>query len=219
MSRIVRSTAEAIAVALACVALPAAAAGTPVRGVYAETRAGIAYIAPCGAGKKLELVDSPGARELRRVFASLGGARARTIFVEVIGGREGDAFRADQVIRAQAGGLGCSEDLRHVTAKAGGADPSWSLVFDENALRFQRVGDRAAAAFPPRGSFAERAGRREFTGETDAARIGVVLIRERCEDKLAAAILPYRAEVTFGWRAEPGTSVYRGCAYLGDAAP
>jgi uncharacterized membrane protein len=215
----VRSAVETIAVMLACVAPPAVAAdGGPVRGAYAESRAGVAYIAPCGAGKRLELVDSPGARELRRVFATLDGARVRYIFVEVIGSREGDAFRADRVVRAQAGGLGCSEDLRHVTAKAGGNDPSWSLVFDENALRFQRIGDRAAAAFPPRGSFAERAGRREFTGETDAARIAVVLIRAPCEDKLANALFPYRAEVTFGRRGEPGTNVYRGCAYLGDAA-
>ena len=216
-----RSAVESIAAVLAaaCAALPAVAAdGGPVRGVYAESRAGVAFIAPCGAGKKLELVDSPGARELRRVFAALGGARVRTIFVEVIGSREGDGFHADRVVRAQSGGLGCSEDLRRVTAKAGGSDPSWSLVFDENALRFQRVGDRAAAAFPPLGSFAERAGRREFTGETDAARISVVLIREPCEDKLANALFPYRAEVTFGWRAEPATNLYRGCAYLGDAA-
>lgn len=214
-----RGAAEAIALTLACVALPAAAAeGGPVRGAYAESRAGVAYIAPCAAGKRLELMDSPGARELRRVFAALGGARARTIFVEVIGHREGDGFHAERVVRAQAGGLGCSEDLRHVTAKAGGNDPSWSLVFDENALRFQRIGDRAAAVFPPLGSFAERAGRREFTGETDAARISVVLIREPCEDKLANALFPYRAEVKFGWRTEPATNVYRGCAYLGDAA-
>jgi uncharacterized membrane protein len=122
------------------------------------------------------------------------------------------------VVRAQAGGLGCSEDLRRVTAKAGGHAPSWSLVYDENALRFQRVGDRAATAFPPLGSFAERAGRREFAAETESARISVVLARERCEDRLANALFPFRAEVAFALRTDPQPTVYRGCAYLGDAA-
>ena len=216
-----RSAAESIAAALAAggLALSAAAAeGGPVRGVYAESRAGVAWLAPCGAGKKLELADSPGARELRRIFAQLGGSRVRTIFVEVIGQREGDAFHADTIVRAQVAGLGCSEDLRHVAAKAGGHDPSWSLVFDDTALKFQRVGDRAAAVFPPLGSFAERGGRREFSAETESARISVVLTRERCEDRLTNALMPFRAEIAFAWRGDPQTVIYRGCAYLGDAA-
>lgn len=204
--------------ALALVAGAAwAADDAPVRGTYAEGKSGLAWIVPCGSGKRFELEDSAAARELRALFARLGAGRSRSLHVEVAGRREGDAFRVDAVARAQTGGLGCSEDLRRVVAKAGGNNPSWSMVFDDTALRFQRVGDRAPAVFPPLG-LRKSADRLEFRAETESARIDLVLIRERCEDPLANAVLPYRAEVTFGWRAEAQTGVYRGCAYLGDAA-
>lgn len=199
----------------ACAA--SAADDAPVRGNYAEGKGGIAWIVPCGAGKRFELVDSDAARELRKLFAGLAAGRVRSMYVELAGRREGDAFRADQVLRAQTGGLGCSEDLRRVVAKAGGHNPSWSMVFDDTALRFQRVGDRAPAMFPPLG-LQKRGDRFEFKSETEAARIYVVLLRERCEDSLANAVLPYRAEITFAWRAEAQSGVYRGCAYPGDAA-
>jgi uncharacterized membrane protein len=200
-------------------AAAAALAADPsvVRGVYAEQKGGRAWFVPCGSGKKLELMDSNAARELRTLFATLGARSVRSMFVEVTGRRDGDAFSVGTVLRAQTGGLGCSEDLRHVVAKAGGQDPSWSMVFDDTRLAFQRVGDRAPAAFPPVG-LQKRGDRFEFTGETEAARIHLVLVKERCEDALANAILPYRAEITFSWRAEGQSNTYRGCAYLGDAA-
>jgi uncharacterized membrane protein len=194
-----------------------AAADPTVRGIYAEGKSGLAWIVPCASGKKLELMDSVAARELRTHFAALAAGRARSIFVEVTGRREGDAFLADAVLRAQTGGLGCSEDLRHVVAKAGGHNPSWSLVFGDARLAFQRVGDRAPAVFPPLG-LQTRPDRLEFRGETESARIDVLLLRERCDDPLANAVLPYRAEITFAWRADAQPGTYRGCAYLGDAA-
>jgi uncharacterized membrane protein len=211
--------------ALRCLPLVALlAAGTApgadpsvVRGIYAEQKGGLAWIVPCGSGKKLELADSDAARELRKLFAALAAGRMRSIFVEVTGKRDGDAFSAGTVLRAQTGGLGCSEDLRRVVAKAGGHNPSWSMVFDDTRLAFQRVGDRAPAAFPPVG-LQRRGDRLEFAGETEAARIRLVLVKERCEDPLANAVLPYRAEITFAWRADGQPSAYRGCAYLGDAA-
>lgn len=195
----------------------AVAADPPVRGTYAEGKSGLAWIVPCASGKKLELMDSAAARELRKHFAALAAGRMRSIFVEVAGRREGDAFLADAVIRAQTGGLGCSEDLRRVVAKAGGNNPSWSMVFDDTALRFQRVGDRAPAVFPPLG-LKTRPDLLEFNGETESARIYVLLLRERCDDPLANAVLPYRAEITFAWRGDAQSGTYRGCAYLGDAA-
>jgi uncharacterized membrane protein len=211
-------SARAIGATLALlVAGMAAAADPPVRGIYAEGKSGLSWIVPCGSGKKLELMDSAAARELRKHFAALGAGRARSIFVEVAGRREGDAFLADAVLRAQTGGLGCSEDLRHVVAKGGGHNPSWSLVFDDARLAFQRVGDRAPALFPPLG-LQTRADRLEFRGETESARIHVLLLRERCDDPLANAVLPFRAEITFAWRADTQPGTYRGCAYLGDAA-
>lgn len=208
----------AVAIVLLALASAAPAQASTVRGIYAEQKSGLAWLVPCGSGKKLELMDSDAARELRKVFAQLGGGRARSMFVEVTGERyDGDAFSVGTVLRAQAGGLGCSEDLRRVVAKAGGHNPSWSMVFDDTRLAFQRVGDRAPASFPPVG-LARRGDRFEFAAETEAARIHLVLVKERCEDPLANALLPYRAEITFAWRAEAQPGVYRGCAYLGDAA-
>lgn len=196
----------------------AAAAQAPVRGIYAEGKSGLAWIVPCGSGKKLELMDSDAARELRKLFVRLGAGRVKSMFVEVDGERHGgDAFSAATVLRAQTGGLGCSEDLRRVVAKAGGHNPSWSMVFDDARLAFQRVGDRAPALFPPVG-LERRGDRLEFRGETETARIHLLLVRERCDDPLANAVLPYRAEITFSARAEAQPSTYRGCAYLGDAA-
>jgi uncharacterized membrane protein len=58
----------------------------------------------------------------------------------------------------------------------------------------------------------------EFRSETESARIYVVLRKERCEDPLANAVLPYRAEITFARSVDPQPGVHRGCAYLGDAA-
>ena len=194
-----------------------AAADPPVRGIYAEGRSGLSWIVPCGSGKKLELMDSDAARELRKHFAALAAGRVRSMFVEVAGRREGDAFQLDAVLRVQTGGLGCSDDLRRVVAKAGGHNPSWSMVFDDTRLVFQRVGDRAPASFPPLG-LQKRGDGFEFKSETEAARIRVVVIRSRCEDPLANALLSYRAEITFAWRADAQSAVYRGCAYLGDAA-
>ena len=201
----------------ALVATAAAAADPPVRGIYAEGKSGLSWIVPCGSGKRLELMDSDAARELRQHFAALAAGRVRSLFVEVAGGREGDAFRLDAVLRVQTGGLGCSEDLRRVVAKAGGHNPSWSLVFDDTRLAFQRVGDRMPASFPPLGLQMRGTGF-EFESETDAARIHLVLRRERCDDPLANAVLPYRAEITFSWRADTQPGTYRGCAYVGDAA-
>ena len=212
MRRVLHVCALALAAAAA-----SAADDAPVRGNYAESRDGLAWIVPCGSGKRLELMDSAAARELRALFARLGAARVRGMFVEVAGRREGDAFRVDAVSRAQTGGLGCSEDLRRVVAKAGGNNPSWSMVFDDARLAFQRVGDRAPAVFPPLG-LQKRPDRLELSGETESARIHLLLFRERCEDPLANAVLPYRAEITFTWRAEMQSGTYRGCAYLGDAA-
>jgi len=206
-----------LALAATALAVPATAAETLWRGQYAEGRDGTAWIVPCRLGKRLELVDSDAARELRALFKRLGGGRARAIFVEVEGERAGDTFRVAAVHRAQFGSPGCSEDLRRVVAKAGGQNPSWSLVFDDSRIVFHRVGDAQPASFPPLGSFAERAGRREFAAETEAARIHLVLVRERCEDPFANAVLPYRAEVRFTW-AGGESHEYRGCAYLGDAA-
>lgn len=208
---------RAICAMLAALVFAPAAADPTVRGIYAEGKSGLAWIVPCASGKKLELMDSAAARELRTHFAALAAGRARSIFVEVAGRREGDAFLADAVLRAQTGGLGCSEDLRHVVAKAGGHNPSWSMVFDDARLAFQRVGDRAPAVFPPLG-LQTRPDRLEFRGETESARIDVLLLRERCDDSLANAVLPYRAEITFAWRADAQPGAYRGCAYLGDAA-
>lgn len=199
------------------VATAAAAADPPVRGIYAEGKGGLAWIVPCGSGKRLELMDSDAARELRKHFAALAAGHVRSMIVEVAGRREGEAFRVDAVVRVQTGGLGCSEDLRRVVAKAGGHNPSWSMVFDDTRLAFQRVGDRAPASFPPLG-LQKRGDGFEFKGETEAARIHVLLIKARCEDPLANALLPYRAEITFAWRADAQPGVYRGCAYLGDAA-
>jgi uncharacterized membrane protein len=201
----------------ALVSTTAAAADPPVRGIYAEGRSGLSWIVPCGSGKRLELMDSDAARELRKHFAVLAAGRVRSMFVEVAGRRAGDAFQLDAVLRVQTGGLGCSEDLRRVVAKAGGHNPSWSMVFDDTRLAFQRVGDRAPASFPPLG-LQKRGEDFEFKGETEAARIHVVLIKARCEDPLANALLPYRTEVTFAWSADAQPGVYRGCAYLGDAA-
>lgn len=202
---------------VALVSMSAAAADPPVRGIYAEGKSGVSWIVPCGSGKKLELMDSDAARELRKHFAALAAGRVRSMFVEVAGRRAGDAFQLDAVLRVQTGGLGCSEDLRRVVAKAGGHNPSWSMVFDDTRLAFQRVGDRAPASFPPLG-LEKRSDGFEFRSETEAARIYVVLRRERCDDPLANALLPYRAEITFAWSAETQPGVYRGCAYLGDAA-
>jgi len=201
----------------ALVATPVAAADPPVRGTYAEGKGGLAWIVPCGSGKRLELMDSDAARELRKHFAALAAGHVRSMIVEVAGRREGDAFQADAVLRVQTGGLGCSEDLRRVVAKAGGHNPSWSMVFDDTRLAFQRVGDRAPAVFPPLG-LEKRSDRFEFKGETESARIYVVLLKERCDDPLANALLPYRAEITFAWRTDAQPGVYRGCAYLGNAA-
>lgn len=202
---------------VALVSMAAAAADPPVRGIYAEGKSGLSWIVPCGSGKKLELMDSDAARELRKHFAALAAGRVRSMFVEVAGRRAGDAFQLDAVLRVQTGGLGCSEDLRRVVAKAGGHNPSWSMVFDDTRLAFQRVGDRAPASFPPLG-LQKRGDGFEFEGETEAARIRLVLIKARCEDPLANSLLPYRAEITFVWRADAQPGVYRGCAYLGDAA-
>jgi uncharacterized membrane protein len=207
---------HALAIALFA-AGAAAAAEPPVRGTYAEGKSGLAWIVPCGSGKKLEMMDSAAARELRKHFAALAAGRVRSMFVEVAGRREGEAFEADAVLRAQTGGLGCSEDLRRVVAKAGGHNPSWSMVFDDSRLVFQRVGDGAPASFPPLG-LRKRADGFEFKSETDAARIYVVLLRARCDDPLANAVLPYRAEISFARGADAQPGVYRGCAYLGDAA-
>lgn len=207
----------AAALALLVLAGAAAAAEPTVRGIYAEGRSGLAWIVPCGSGKRLELMDSAAARELRKHFAALAAGRARSMFVEVAGRREGDAFLAEAVLRAQLGGLECSEDLRRVVAKAGGHNPSWSMVFDDTRLAFQRVGDGAPASFPPLG-LARRGEGFEFRAETERARIDMRLYRERCADPLANAILPYRAEITFARATDPQPGVYRGCAYLGDAA-
>jgi uncharacterized membrane protein len=207
-----------LVLAAAALATPAAGAEPLWRGQYAEARDGTAWIVPCRLGKRLELVDSEAARELRALFKQLGAGRARSIFVEVEGEREGDLFRVAAVRRAQFGAAGCSEDLRRVVAKAGGQNPAWSIVFDDARLAFHRVGDPQPAAFPPLGSFAERDGRREFAAETEAARIKLVLVRERCEDRFANAVLPYRAEVTFAWAGGGEPRTYRGCGYLGDAA-
>jgi uncharacterized membrane protein len=207
----------ALAMTLVAFAGAAAAADPPVRGIYAEGKSGLAWIVPCGTGKRLELMDSDAARELRKHFATLAAGRTRSMFVEVAGRREGDAFLAEAVLRAQTGGLGCSEDLRRVVAKAGGHNPSWSMVFDDTRLAFQRVGDRMPASFPPVG-LQKRGDRLEFTAETESARIHLVLARERCEDPLANALMPYRAEITFTWTKDAQPAVYRGCAYLGDAA-
>jgi uncharacterized membrane protein len=207
----------AAAIALLACTGAVMAADPPVRGIYAEGKSGLAWIVPCGSGKKLELMDSAAARELRQHFAALGAGRARSIFVEVAGRREGDAFLAEAVLRAQTGGLGCSEDLRRVVAKAGGHNPSWSMVFDDTRLAFQRVGDGSPASFPPLG-LAKRGDGFEFKGETESARIHLVLVRERCDDPLANAVNPYRAEITFARGTDPKPGVYRGCAYLGDAA-
>jgi uncharacterized membrane protein len=208
---------RAVAIALLALAGAAGAQEPPVRGIYAEGKSGLAWIVPCGTGKKLELMDSDAARELRKHFAALGAGRVRSIFVEVAGRREGDAFVAEAVLRAQTGGLGCSEDLRRVVAKAGGHNPSWSMVFDDTRLAFQRVGDGAPASFPPLG-LVKRADGFEFKGETESARIHLVLVRERCDDPLANAVNPYRAEITFARSADKAPGTYRGCAYLGDAA-
>ena len=205
------------AVLAALLSTTAPAADPPVRGVYAEGKSGLSWIVPCGSGKKLELMDSDAARELRKHFAALAAGHVRSMFVEVVGRREGEAFQVDAVLRVQTGGLGCSEDLRRVVAKAGGHNPSWSMVFDDTRLVFQRVGDRAPASFPPLG-LQKRGDGFEFKGETEAARIHVVLLKSRCDDPLANALLPYRAEITFAWRADAQPGVYRGCAYLGDAA-
>jgi len=205
------------AVLAALLSTTAAAADPPVRGIYAEGRSGLSWIVPCGSGKKLELMDSDAARELRKHFAALAAGHVRSMFVEVAGRREGEAFQVNAVLRVQTGGLGCSEDLRRVVAKAGGHNPSWSMVFDDTRLVFQRVGDRAPASFPPLG-LQKRGDGFEFKGETEAARIHVVLLKARCDDPLANALLPYRAEITFAWRADTQPGVYRGCAYLGDAA-
>jgi uncharacterized membrane protein len=202
----------------AALAVPAAGADPLWRGQYAQGRDGAAWIVPCRLGKRLELMDSDAARELRGLLKRLGGGRARSIFVEVSGDREGDAFRVSAIHRAQFGGQGCSEDLRRVVAKAGGQNPSWSFVFDDTRLAFQRVGDAHPASFPPLGSFAERDGRRVFSSQTEAARIEVILVRGKCEDAFANAVLPYRAEVTFAWTGGGDAHVYLGCAYLGDAA-
>lgn len=207
----------ATAIALLAFASAVTAADPPVRGVYAEGKSGLAWIVPCGTGKRLELMDSDAARELRKHFAALGAGRARSIFVEVAGRREGDAFLVEAVLRAQTGGLGCSEDLRRIVAKAGGHNPSWSMVFDDSRLAFQRVGDSAPASFPPLG-LQRRGDRYAFKGETESARIELVLIRERCDDPLANAVNPYRAEITFARTTDPNPGIYRGCAYLGDAA-
>jgi uncharacterized membrane protein len=207
----------AAAIALLACTSAVMAADPPVRGIYAEGKGGLAWIVPCGTGKKLELMDSDAARELRKHFAALGAGRARSIFVEVTGRREGDAFLAEAVLRAQTGGLGCSEDLRRVVAKAGGHNPSWSMVFDDTRLAFQRVGDGSPASFPPLG-LVKRGDGFEFKGETESARIHLVLVRERCDDPLANAVNPYRAEITFARGTDPKPGVYRGCAYLGDAA-
>jgi uncharacterized membrane protein len=207
----------ATAIALLAFASAVTAADPPVRGIYAEGKSGLAWIVPCGTGKRLELMDSDAARELRKLFASLGAGRARSIFVEVAGRREGDAFLADAVLRAQTGGLGCSEDLRRVVAKAGGHNPSWSMLFDDTRLAFQRVGDGSPASFPPLG-LTKRGDGFEFKGETESARIHLVLVRERCDDPLANAVNPYRAEITFARGTDPKPGTYRGCAYLGDAA-
>ena len=204
------------AVLAALLSTTAPAADPPVRGVYAEGKSGLSWIVPCGSGKKLELMDSDAARELRKHFAALAAGHVRSMFVEVAGRREGEAFQVDAVLRVQTGGLGCSEDLRRVVAKAGGHNPSWSMVFDDTRLVFQRVGDRAPASFPPLG-LQKRGDGFEFKGETEAARIHVVLLKARCDDPLANALLPYRAEITFAWRADAQPGVYRGCAYLGDA--
>lgn len=205
------------AVFAALLSTTAPGADPPVRGIYAEGRSGLSWIVPCGSGKKLELMDSDAARELRKHFAALAAGRVRSMFVEVAGRREGDAFQIDAVLRVQTGGLGCSEDLRRVVAKAGGHNPSWSMVFDDTRLAFQRVGDRAPASFPPLG-FQKRSDGYEYKGETESARIHVLLLKARCDDPLANALLPYRAEITFAWRADAQPGVYRGCAYLGDAA-
>jgi uncharacterized membrane protein len=205
------------AVLAALLSTTAPAADPPVRGVYAEGKSGLSWIVPCGSGKKLELMDSDAARELRKHFAALAAGHVRSMFVEVAGRREGEVFQVDAVLRVQTGGLGCSEDLRRVVAKAGGHNPSWSMVFDDTRLVFQRVGDRAPASFPPLG-LQKRGDGFEFKGETEAARIHVVLLKARCDDPLANALLPYRAEITFAWRADAQPGVYRGCAYLGDAA-
>jgi uncharacterized membrane protein len=204
---------------VALLAAGAALAADPnvVRGTYAEGRSGLAWIVPCGSGKRLELMDSEAAHDLRKLFAALAAGRVRSMFVEVTGRRDGEAFSAGTVLRAQTGGLGCSEDLRRVVAKAGGNNPSWSMVFDDTRLAFQRVGDRAPASFPPVG-LQKRGDRFEFAAETEAARIHLVLVKDRCEDPLANAVLPYRAEITFSWRTEGQSGTYRGCAYLGDAA-
>jgi len=202
---------------VALVSTTPATADPPVRGIYAEGKSGLAWIVPCGSGKRLELMDSDGARELRKHFAALAAGHVRSMIVEVAGRREGEAFQVDAVVRVQTGGLGCSEDLRRVVAKAGGHNPSWSMVFDDARLAFQRVGDRAPASFPPLG-LQKRGDGFEFKGETEAARIHVVLLKARCDDPLANALLPYRAEITFAWRADAQPGVYRGCAYLGDAA-
>lgn len=207
----------AAAIVLLALAGAAAAEAPPVRGVYAEAKNGLAWIVPCGAGKRLEMMDSPGARELRKLFAALAAGRVRSMFVEVAGARAGDAFEADAVLRAQTGGLGCSEDLRRVVAKAGGHNPSWSMVFDDTHLRFQRVGDGAPAVFPPLG-LARRGEGFAFKAETESARIDLLLRRERCDDPIANAVFPYRAEITFARGADAQPGVYRGCAYLGDAA-
>jgi uncharacterized membrane protein len=58
----------------------------------------------------------------------------------------------------------------------------------------------------------------EFKGETESARIHLLLVRERCDDPLANAVNPFRAEITFARGTDPKPGVYRGCAYLGDAA-
>ncbi|MFO1361695.1 MAG: hypothetical protein U1F45_04345 [Burkholderiales bacterium] len=206
----------AAALALLVLAGAAAAAEPPVRGIYAEGRSGLAWIVPCGSGKRLELMDSAAARELRKHFAALAAGRARSMFVEVAGRREDDAFLAEAVLRAQLGGLECSRTCAAWSRRPAGTT-SWSMVFDDTRLAFQRVGDGAPASFPPLGPRAARRGF-EFKAETERARIDMRLYRERCADPLANAILPYRAEITFARATDPQPGVYRGCAYLGDAA-
>lgn len=139
------------------------------------------------------------------LFADLRGSLGTSQVV----GADGQ-LNLSQLYRVQREGHACDDpNFKHLTLRASGHEPDWSLSVSGKGLVLERPGQEAQALPYLEEQLPD--GRFNLTSEANGQRLELWVAPQRCADSMSGAVQYLSAELRLNGKTQ------RGCAYFGGA--
>jgi uncharacterized membrane protein len=178
------------------------------RGNFLAGKSGL-LMSPCRSGERLAVEDRTREHDLETVYRDLTQRPGRAIFAELQGRLEGKTLLAERLVRAQAEGAGCREELAKLRLRAQGSDPLWHLEARDDGVWLRTRGGQPPARFDL-GSWTQKGGAWLLETTSEKSVLRITIREERCRDSMLGGLYTLRAIADLDGRK------YSGCAYWGD---